>query len=127
MSNSNQIKAVVIDDDQHLLKSYKLKLEKEGIDATVTDDPVSAVEIIRSSRPDVVVLDVLMPSKNGWDILRELQAEESLKQIPVIMVSNIGSQEKESEAVEAGASAYMVKSDTPIADIVAKIKQIATE
>lgn len=127
MSNTNLIKAVVVDDDQHLLKSYQLKLEKEGIVATVTDDSVGAIEIIRSVRPNVVVLDVLMPSKNGWDILRELQSEDALKSIPVIMVSNVGSQDKESEAAAAGARAYLIKSDTPIIDIANKIKELVTE
>lgn len=127
MTNQTHTRAVIVDDDPRLLKAYKMKFTKEGIDATIVGDAVGAIETIRNKQPQVVVLDVLMPGKTGWDILREMKADSSLMDIPVLMVSNIGSDDKEAEAMEAGAAAYMVKSDTPLNDLVTRVKEIIIE
>ena len=122
MPMSEHIKVVIVDDDPRLLKAYDLKFKNEGIHAHVVGESEYAIETIRNTMPDVVVLDVLMPVKNGWYILREMQADIELNQIPVLMVSNIGSDDKEAEAIAAGAAAYLVKSDTPLNDLVERIK-----
>ncbi len=124
---TKKIVAVIVDDDPRLLKAYGTKFSNEGITAHVVGEAESAIETIRNTRPDVVVLDVLMPGKNGWDILRELQSDTELQEIPVLMVSNIGSDEKEAEAIAAGAAAYLVKSDTPLSDLVERIHQLSIE
>ncbi len=121
-----EIKVVIVDDDPRLLKAYDMKFRNEGIVAHVVDDAVRAIETIRNTTPDVIVLDVLMPGKSGWDILREVHADSELTDIPVLMVSNIGSDDKEAEAISAGAAAYLVKSDTPLNDLVERIKQLTT-
>jgi DNA-binding response OmpR family regulator len=118
---SSKIQAVIVDDDPRLLKAYNLKFEKEGITAHVVGESINAIETIRNVMPNVVVLDVLMPVKSGWDILREMQSDAILKDIPVLLVSNIGSDDKEAEAVAAGATAYLVKSDTPLNDLIDRI------
>ena len=120
------ISAVIVDDDPRLLKAYDMKFKNEGITAHVVSEAEAAIETIRNLQPDVVVLDVLMPVKNGWDILREMQADAEMQEIPVLMVSNIGSEDKEAEAVSAGAAAYLVKSDTPLNDLVDRIKLLAS-
>ena len=122
----NEITAVIVDDDPRLLKAYDTKFKNEGITAHVVDDAEQAIETIRNIRPDVVVLDVLMPVKNGWDILREMQADIEMQEVPVLMVSNIGSEDKEAEAISSGAAAYLVKSDTPLNDLVERIKLLAS-
>ena len=121
----NETTVVIVDDDPRLLKAYDMKFRNEGIVAHVIDDAVRAIETIRNVNPDVVVLDVLMPGKNGWDILREMQADTEMQNIPVLMVSNIGSDDKEAEAISAGAAAYLVKSDTPLTDLVERIQELS--
>ena len=121
----NEVSAVIVDDDPRLLKAYDTKFKNEGIVAHVVAEAEKAIEVIRNARPSVVVLDVLMPVKNGGDILREMQADVELREIPVLMVSNIGSEEREAEAISAGAAAYLVKSDTPLNDLVLRIKELA--
>jgi len=122
---SQSIKVVIIDDDPRLLKAYDLKFRNEGISVHIVNDAVSAIETVRNVRPNVVIMDVLMPTKNGWDILREMQADVEMTNIPVLMVSNIGSDDREAEAIAAGAAAYLVKSDTPLNDLVDRIKQLS--
>lgn len=118
-----KISVLIVDDDPRLLKAYNLKMHKEGLNTHTLSDSVRAIEEARNIRPDIIVLDVLMPVKSGWDVLHELKADSNLKDIPVLLVSNIGSSEKETEAIAAGASAYVVKSDTPLASLIELIKK----
>ena len=110
-----------------LLRAYTVKLKNEGFTVETENDGTKAVEKIKQFGPDVILLDVLLPQKNGWDILSDLKDDGALKDIPVIMVSNIGSSEKEIEAIDAGASAYLVKSNTPLEDLVQKIRNLISE
>ena len=122
---NTDIKVVIVDDDPRLVKAYDMKFKNEAINAVILHDAETAIEQIRNERPDVVVLDVLMPVKTGWDILREMKADATMGNIPVLMVSNIGSEDKEAEAIAAGAAAYLVKSDTPLNDLVERIILLA--
>ena len=122
---NTDIKVVIVDDDPRLVKDYDMKFKNEAINAVILHDAETAIEQIRNERPDVVVLDVLMPVKTGWDILREMKADATMGNIPVLMVSNIGSEDKEAEAIAAGAAAYLVKSDTPLNDLVERIILLA--
>ncbi len=122
---NDKITTVIVDDDPRLLKAYDTKFTNEGIEAHVVGNAEQAIETIRNIQPNVVVLDVLMPGKSGWDILREMQADSEMQEIPVLMVSNIGSDDKEAEAISAGAAAYLVKSDTPLTDLVERIQGLA--
>jgi DNA-binding response OmpR family regulator len=126
-AGDNRAKILIVDDDPRLLKAYHLKMSREGLNAHTLNDSVRAIEEARNSQPDVIVLDVLMPIKSGWDILRELKSDSILKHIPVLLVSNIGSVEKEVEAIEAGASAYVVKSDTPLSDLIVLIRKFGPD
>lgn len=119
------IKAVIVDDDERLLKAYSSKLEHEGVNASLVDDSVNAISVIQSKKPDVVVLDVLMSGMNGWEILRQIKNDPLIKDIPVLMVSNVGSENKEQEAIEAGAAGYVVKSDVELDGLVKMIKDTA--
>lgn len=123
--NDDGIKVVVIDDDPRLLKAYNLKFTNEGISTHIVNEPVEAIEIIRNVTPHVIILDVLMPTKNGWDILHEIVSDAELRHIPVLLVSNISSKEKEAEALSSGAAAYLVKSDTPLSELVKMVRKLS--
>ncbi len=121
---ANKGKVLIVDDDLRLLKAYTVKLKNEGFEVKTEDDGTKAVSAVRSFKPDAILLDVLLPQKNGWDILLDLKSDDKLKDIPVIMVSNIGSSEKEIEAIDAGAAAYLVKSNTPLEILMQKIYSV---
>jgi len=120
-------KIFIIDADPRLIKAYLVKLGNEGFDVISEQDGSKAFERVLNERPDLILLDGLMPTRNGWDILDDLKADNELKDIPVILVSNIGSEDKEIIAQEKGAADYLVKSNTPLQELVEKINQVLGE
>ena len=117
-------KILVIDDDPRLLKAYSVKLSNEGFEVLTERNGTKAFDTVVNEKPDVILLDGLLPLKNGWEILDDLKADAELSQIPVIMVSNIGSEDRAIEAQAKGAVDYLVKSNTPLKDLVEKINSI---
>lgn len=77
-----------------------------------------------SSTPDVIVLDLLLPKKNGFEVLEALKKNETLKMIPVIVVSNLGEDSDIKRSLSLGAADYYVKSEHPINEIVEKIQNV---
>ncbi len=123
----NDKKILIIDDDERLLRAYEVKLSGMGAVVQTESDGNKALGAVKEFAPDLVVLDVLLPEKNGWDILKELKDDMYFRDIPVVMVSNIGSDDKEVEAEDAGAAAYLVKSDTPLANLSEIITEILSK
>lgn len=117
-------KIMIIDDDPRLIKAYVVKLGNEGYEVVSEEDGTKAFDRVLDEKPDLILLDGLMPKKTGWDVLDDLKADNELKEIPVIMVSNIGSEDREIVAEEKGAADYLVKSNTPLQELVDKIKEI---
>jgi DNA-binding response OmpR family regulator len=117
-------KILIIDDDPRLIKAYEVKLGAEGFNEVTEQDGTKAFDKVVEEKPDLILLDGLMPSKNGWEILEDLKADDELKEIPVIFVSNIGSEDREIDAHNKGAADYLVKSNTPLQQLVDKINEI---
>lgn len=120
-------KVLITEDDKFLQKILKIKMEKTGFAVTVAEDGEDALNKIKTDLPDVVLLDMVMPKKNGIDVLKELKADGRSKNIPVIMLSNLTQNEDIQNAMKTGASDYIIKSDVSIDDIVAKVNGYVTE
>jgi len=73
-------------------------------------------------QPDVILLDILLPQKNGFEILKELKSDSSTKKIPVVIASNLGQPEEVAKGKKLGAIAYIIKSETSIADVIKVVK-----
>jgi DNA-binding response OmpR family regulator len=117
-------KILIIDDDPRLMKAYDVKLTGEGFQVVTELDGTKAFDRVLKEKPDLILLDGLMPAKNGWEILDDLKADSELQNIPVIFVSNIGSEDREIDAHNKGAADYLVKSNTPLQELVDKINEI---
>ncbi len=118
------MKILIIEDEEVLAKVIQEKLEKTGDEVTVAADGETAVTIARKFVPDIVVLDLLLPKQSGFEVLRILKADEALKMIPVVVVSNLGEDRDIKRALDLGAVDYFVKSEHPINEIIEKIKSI---
>ncbi|MGY4711703.1 response regulator [Mycolicibacterium sp. CBM1] len=115
---------VIFEDDAFLLDAYQLKLSSnKEWNAVTFSDGESAVARIKDARPDVVVLDLLMPKRSGIEILREMRADPQTRDIPVIVASNLGQRDIVNEALTLGAKDYFIKSETKISDILAAAKK----
>jgi DNA-binding response OmpR family regulator len=119
-------KVLVVEDDAFLVDAYKLKLTKEGFEIEIASDGEEALSKLKNFMPDVILLDVVMPRKDGFATLQEIKSSEQLKKIPVIMASNLGQKEEVDRAMQLGAVDFITKSNMSIADLIEKIKSVAS-
>ena len=102
-------KVVLIEDERNIIEAISFILSRDGWDVKTHSNGHDAVDAVRDRRPDLVILDVMLPGKSGFDILQEIRDDADLGKTPVLMLTARG-QEKDREMAErAGASRYMTK------------------
>ena len=117
-----KIKIVLIEDDEILSKVVYEELKDGGFDVEQAFDGDSGLKLVQAKKPDLVLLDVLLPKKNGFEILEELKKSMVTRDIPVIMLTMLGSDEDIKKGLSLGASDYIVKSQHAVAEIIEKVK-----
>lgn len=122
-SNIPKKKILVVDDDLPLQEMYKERLELAGYDVAAASDGQEAIEKAREYRPDIILLDVMMPRANGFDVLETLRREESTSHIPVLMLTALVQESARERAKEAGAQGYIIKSETMPGEVIKKIQE----
>jgi DNA-binding response OmpR family regulator len=100
---------LVADDDPEILTLLSLRLKSRGYEVFEAIDGVTALEQARGNKPDLVILDVMMPQKNGWEVARELKQDASTKDIGIIILTAIGEKMNEITSPLYGADAYIDK------------------
>jgi two-component system cell cycle response regulator len=117
------MKLLIAEDEEILLKVLREKFEKEKFTVITATDGASVIPLVKSGKPDLILLDIILPKKNGLDVLRELKASPETDNIPVIIMSNLGDDEKIKEGLSLGADDYLVKTQHPINEVVEKVKE----
>lgn len=118
-------KILLTDDDPLLIRMYQKKLEIDGHTVETADDGVAALKKVKSFTPDLILLDIMMPNMNGYQVLEKLKADASTKKIPVILLTNVGSSDEDVEkGLDLGAVAYIVKAENRPSTVVSKVKEI---
>ncbi|MBU0648975.1 response regulator [Patescibacteria group bacterium] len=112
---------LVVDDDVFLAKIYKTKLSKEGFELSLAHDGEEALVQIKQKRPDLILLDLMMPKKDGFEVMEELAKDPECKKIPIIILSNLGQESDVERGLALGAKDYFVKANVSLNDIVKKI------
>ena len=115
---------LLVEDDKFLSALLKNRLEKESFNVIHAEDGEEAVNILRtsSSKPDLVLLDIILPKKNGFEVLEEIKQDIEFKNLPIIIISNLGQDDDLSRGKELGATEYYIKAQTSIDDLISKIK-----
>ena len=116
-------KILVAEDDKYLASAYRVKLTKAGYDLKIASDGQEALEILKTFIPDVMLLDLIMPVRDGFSVLEEIKKNPSLKNIPIIITSNLSQKEDIDRGIALGASDYIIKSQMPIGVVLAKIQK----
>lgn len=116
-------KVVIVEDDLKTANVYQERLVREGYEAVIAQD-TEAVSIVAKEKPDIVLLDILMPRVNGLTILREIKAQRELEHTPILILTNIEDAQEVMQAIELGASGYLVKADTSLDLLAQKVKQV---
>ena len=116
-------KILIAEDEDILLNVLKDRFEVDGWEVTIAKDGMEAMEAIKKSKLDLVLLDLLMPKKNGFEVLKEVMDNPELKNLPIIVLSNLGGDEDIKKALALGAKDYFVKTQHPMSEIVEKAKK----
>jgi len=102
---------------------YETKLKQDGFDVIIASDGSLGLEMGLSERPDIVLLDVILPQIDGFSILEELRANSSTKNIPIIMLTNLGTEEDQKKGEALGATDYWVKANLTPSQVSEKINE----
>src|SRR3989344_8718492 len=125
MGKDDNQKIILIDEDDEFLRSLTAKrLEKEGYQIEVAVDGENAISTIDVYRPDLILLDLLLPGLDGFEVLKKIKANETLKTIPVIVFSNLGQKEDIEKAKNLGVDDFLIKANFTLDDVVGKIKKL---
>jgi len=120
--DTKQKKVMIVEDDEHISKVYEIKLAKEGIMTILARDGEEAVMKIIAEKPDVILLDLMIPKKDGFGVLEDIKKKPELASIPVIILSNLGQKSDQDRTLALGANEYLVKVDYSIQDVIDKVK-----
>lgn len=119
---SNEIKILLIEDDNELAEMYNLKFQQEGLNLEIIEDGISGLEKAKKELPHVILLDIMMPKMDGFAVLTELKNDERTKNIPVLMLSNLGQESDIEKGKKLGADDYIVKASMTPTQVVEKVR-----
>jgi len=117
-----KIKIVLVEDDATLVDMYTVKFTQEGFDLKVAMNGSDGVEITKRELPSIVLLDVILPGMDGFAVLAELKADPKTKNIPVILLTNLGQDADVQKGKELGAADYLVKASLTPGEVVEKVR-----
>ncbi len=116
-------RVLIVDDDKQIVRVVRAYLEREGFDVQYAYDGETALHIIRRERPDLVVLDLLLPGRDGWEITRIMRSDEALASIPIIMLTARVDDTDKIVGLELGADDYVTKPFNP-REVVARVRAV---
>lgn len=102
-------KVLIVEDDMALFNMYSVELKIKGYDVLNVNDGLQALPKTKDYQPDIVLLDIMLPGMNGLNILTELKSDPQTSEIPIIMLTNYGSEDNVKKALESGAADYIMK------------------
>lgn len=121
--SSHKPRILVVEDDQFMLKAHEIKFTHEGFDIWFAKDGDEALGFLTRERPDVVLLDLMLPRTSGFDVLVAIRKHAVWKDVPVIVMTNLGQPQDVERAKSLGANDYLIKANTKISDVVKKVRE----
>lgn len=130
MANGKNIKGrskkiiLIVEDDEVLLRALYLNFHKNEYTIATATDGDTAVKMAQRLKPDLILLDLLLPKMNGFDVLKNIKSDPAVKDTPVIILSNLGDDSDIAKAKALGSVDYFVKSNVKLAELSEKIKSV---
>lgn len=115
---------LVIEDDRFLRKAAEAALRRQGYSVVTAPDGETGLQVARAEHPDLVLLDLIMPGMQGFEVLKLLKQDASTMPIPVIILSNLGQDSDVKAALEAGAVDYLVKANLALEMLVERVRAL---
>lgn len=120
-------KIFLVEDDLFLTSLLKMKFVEAGFEVIHAADGDQAIKLLKTQEPNLIILDLILPKKNGFEVMQEINKNPAINKAPIIIVSNLGQQEDIVKGKELGAIEYFVKARISIEDLVEKIKGFLTQ
>ena len=120
MTNKKHI--LLVEDDEFLAELYATKLNLEGFEVSLASDGEKGLKLIKEKNPDLVLLDIIMPKMDGFEVLKQIKADKKTKSIPVILLTNLSQKDEVKKGLELGAVDYLIKAHFMPSEVVKKIK-----
>lgn len=124
---NKDIKVLIVEDDSFIVDMYTTKLELEGFQVVSAEDGLKGLEVAKREKPTIILLDILMPKMDGFAYLEAAKKDPEIKDIPVLLLTNLGQKEDVQKGYELGAVGYLIKAHFMPSEVVEKIKQILNE
>ncbi len=104
-------KILIVEDDPMISGMYKIRLEQDGFKVILADNGSTGLEVAIKDKPDLILLDIMMPQLDGFTVLKELRAKPAFKNLPIVMLTNLGTDEDKAKGEQFGATDYLVKAN----------------
>jgi DNA-binding response OmpR family regulator len=117
-------KILIVEDDPILQKTISNFLSLEGFEMVTASNGEEGISVAKKENPDLILLDVILPKKDGFEVIEALKADEGTKKIPIILLTNLGSLNDVEKALKLGATNYLVKADYKMEEVAKKVKEV---
>jgi len=117
-------KILVIEDDTFLRELIVQKLLKEGYEIVEAVDGEDGIKKVTEEKPDIILLDIILPGIDGFEVLKKIKEDEKVQDIPVIILSNLGQQDDIDKGIKLGAKDYLIKAEFTPGEIVEKVRSV---
>ena len=121
MENGKTI--LLVEDDKFISRAYRAGIGGEGFKVITAYTGVEGMAKAKRERPDLILLDLVMPMMDGFDLLKDLKKDPETKNIPVVILSNLGQESDIQKGKALGAADYLVKANWSMKDVIAKVKE----
>jgi len=116
-------KILIIEDEEIMISLLQKKLKKEGYEVLIARDGKEGIEKMKETKPDLILLDIVMPKMGGFGVMETMKKDNKLKDIPIIVVSNSGQPVELDKARDLGARDWLVKTEFDPQEVIKKIKK----
>ena len=117
-------KILVIEDEATLQKALNEVLSEEGYEVISSLDGLKGLELAKKETPDLILLDIILPKMDGFEVLKRIKEDDKISEIPVIILTNLSDINDIQKALDLGATTYLVKADFHLEDVLKKIKKV---
>ena len=115
---------LLVKDDKFLVDIFATRLQSAGYNVIIANDGESGLKIATEKRPHLILLDIIMPQMDGYEVLAKLQQQDMTKNIPVILLTNLGHEEDVEKGLKSGAAGYLIKAQYTPSEVINKIKEV---
>jgi len=115
-------KIFIIEDEAALLYALEAKLRLEGFQVETAGDGEEALKKLKNYKPDLIILDIILPKIDGWEVLHMIRTDVKLVSVPVVIVTNLTDKHSREKGIELGVANYLIKSDYDLEELVGRIK-----